>query len=436
MCGIIISSDEIEEGCYKKVINRGPDLVNKIKYNGYNFIHCLLELTGERTPQPIIDEDIVLIFNGEIYNYKEILSDAKSDGYSIIECYKKHGQFFFKYLDGEFTIVLFDFKKDLLFIVSDIFGTKPLFYKINKDMVRITSYSSVFPNCDMKEIENNTVIIYDMKEMKIRNRNIIHKFDLNQHKNDYHDFNKALEKAVIKRYPEKDPPLLNLSSGLDSGVISCILKKYGKKAIYISFNKNEDKEVLKKRNEILNNSIIFLDLVEEEKRLYKKDLENNCEPFTWDWRYVPKINKIDNGFDKSSMLAKAKTMKMLNTTNPKIKVSYSGIGGDEVMNIAKYYSHGVGNPSRFPKNLEKVFPWKNFFEGSMKNYIKGDEYVGGCYSFETRFPFCDKYLVQEFLWLTPDLKNRFQKYDQKPALVQYLIKEKYPFCEKKYGFDV
>jgi hypothetical protein len=72
----------------------------------------------------------------------------------------------------------------------------------------------------------------------------------------------------------------------------------------------------------------------------------------------------------------------------------------------------------------------------MKNYIKGDEYVGGCYSFETRFPFCDKYLVQEFLWLTPDLKNRFQKYDQKPALVQYLIKEKYPFCEKKYGFDV
>ena len=37
----------------------------------------------------------------------------------------------------------------------------------------------------------------------------------------------------------------------------------------------------------------------------------------------------------------------------------------------------------------------------MDNYIKGDEYTGGCIGFETRYPFCDKQLVQEYLWLKP-----------------------------------
>ena len=130
MCGIIVSSLDIPTDAYKFINNRGPDFTNKTNICGISFVHFLLHLTGEITYQPIIDDNIVCIFNGEIYNYKEIIPTALSDSYSIVEAYKKYGKKFISYLDGEFTIVLFDFNKNLLFIASDVFKTKPLFYNI------------------------------------------------------------------------------------------------------------------------------------------------------------------------------------------------------------------------------------------------------------------------------------------------------------------
>ena len=71
----------------------------------FDSIHFLLHLTGEKTIQPIFDNDIVCLFNGEIYNYKEILPEAKSDVYIIVDVYKKYGKEFVKYLDVEFVII-------------------------------------------------------------------------------------------------------------------------------------------------------------------------------------------------------------------------------------------------------------------------------------------------------------------------------------------
>ena len=144
MCGIIISNLDIPKSSFKYIENRGPDNTNIVKYKDITFIHFLLHLTGSKTLQPLIDEtdNIVIIFNGEIYNYKEILNDAKSDIYSIMYLYKKYGLDFTKYLDGEFTIVIFDFKQNLLLLLSDIFKTKPLFYNINNNNIVISSYES------------------------------------------------------------------------------------------------------------------------------------------------------------------------------------------------------------------------------------------------------------------------------------------------------
>ena len=102
----------------------------------------------------------------------------------------------------------------------------------------------------------------------------------------------------------------------------------------------------------------------------------------------------------------------------------------------QYYSCGYGNVNEFTDNLKEIFPWLNFFNGSMENYIKGDEYVGGCFSFETRYPFCDKDLVQEFLWLSPELKNKYKGSIYKPPLLYYLDINNFPLFNKKLGFDV
>ena len=55
----------------KKLKRRGPDNTNIIIHNGYVFIHNLLHMCGEKVNQPIFNKnkDILILFNGEIYNY-------------------------------------------------------------------------------------------------------------------------------------------------------------------------------------------------------------------------------------------------------------------------------------------------------------------------------------------------------------------------------
>lgn len=148
------------------------------------------------------------------------------------------------------------------------------------------------------------------------------------------------------------------------------------------------------------------------------------------------VNYKPNGFLMGSMLGKCKIINYSKEIDNKIRVLYSGIGADEIMSTNKFYSQGYGNVDYFSDDLSSIFPWENFFNGSMENYIKGDEYVGGCFGFETRYPFCDKELIQEFLWLIPELKNNYKGSIYKPALCYYLDRENFPYHRIKYGFNV
>ena len=438
MCGIIISSLNFSDNIYKIIEKRGPDCTNKININGFNFVHFLLHLTGVNTPQPLVDNNIVCIFNGEIYNYKELLSGSFSDSYSIIECYKRYGNNFVSHLDGEFTIVLFDFNKKILFISSDIFKTKPLFYNVDKEIV-ISSYESICQKIKTQQynqINPNEVLIFDLISKKLIEKLNIYKFNLTQYKTTYDDFYMALEKSILKRYPEKSIPIICLSSGNDSGAIACCLNKYKKDALYVSMPKNENNDIISKRKKILRDSHILLEINDNEKVYWKNYLNENCEPFNWDWSYHPKMPGNVNGFDMGSMLGKCKIINTTKEINKNIRVLYSGVGADEVMSINSFYGKGWGNVDIFPNDLSIVFPWKNFFNGTMENYLKGDEYVGGCFSYETRYPFCDKNVVQEFIWLVPQLKNDYKGSNYKPALLSYLDKENFPYNLTKHGFHV
>ena len=117
MCGILFTSKIINNlsDTLKFLKKRGPDHTEHKIINGYNFIHVLLSMTGVNyTIQPFVYGDIVIMYNGEIYNYKEY-GDFNSDGECIIESYKKYGDNFIRHLDGEFTILLVDFSRDILY---------------------------------------------------------------------------------------------------------------------------------------------------------------------------------------------------------------------------------------------------------------------------------------------------------------------------------
>ena len=123
-------------------------------HNSFTFIHNLLHLTGKKTIQPFIDKenDIVCLFNGEIYNYKEF-GKYQSDGCCLLDVYKKYGNNFVKKLDGEFALVLFDFNKEIFFISTDVFATKPLWYTFNeeKGKMGISTYKSALVRSELKK---------------------------------------------------------------------------------------------------------------------------------------------------------------------------------------------------------------------------------------------------------------------------------------------
>ena len=76
MCSILCTNKEIDDyddiNYYLKF--RGPDETSVVKdeVNNFTFIFNLLSMTGEYTLQPFHDDGIISLFNGEIYNYKEL----------------------------------------------------------------------------------------------------------------------------------------------------------------------------------------------------------------------------------------------------------------------------------------------------------------------------------------------------------------------------
>ena len=104
-------------------------------------------------------QKIILSYNGEIYNFKNLKKKLISKGVEfktssdtevIIEYYKKYGKKGFNDFDGIFSFSLLDKNKNKLFLVRDHMGIKPLYYFINK---KIKKYHSLLKLSQLKNYE-------------------------------------------------------------------------------------------------------------------------------------------------------------------------------------------------------------------------------------------------------------------------------------------
>jgi len=144
MCGIagIIGNFEISDLETIKIAlrHRGPDRQSSFKKNEFCFMHSLLKIMdlSDQSVQPMVDESTgnVIIFNGSIYNYKDLKKNyfirdkfkSKTDTEILLKMYQKFGLNFLNYLKGMYAFAIFDKKKNKIFIFRDKFGIKPLFY--------------------------------------------------------------------------------------------------------------------------------------------------------------------------------------------------------------------------------------------------------------------------------------------------------------------
>tara|TARA_Y100001970_G_scaffold261508_1_gene344715 strand:+ start:9574 stop:11490 length:1917 start_codon:yes stop_codon:yes gene_type:complete len=137
-------SIEIVELMTKLLSHRGPDDSGFFQNENVSFGHNRLSIIDlQNSKQPMKDNlnKNIIIFNGEIYNFKELKSDLQSLGHKfetegdtevVLKSYNQWGIECLKKLEGMFVFCIWDNKKKQLFIGRDKFGEKPLFYYFSK----------------------------------------------------------------------------------------------------------------------------------------------------------------------------------------------------------------------------------------------------------------------------------------------------------------
>ena len=161
MCGIagIISLNNskidpiVIENVKRSLEHRGPD------HSSHNFINdsiCLIHTRlsiidlNDRSNQPFKSDDkrYTIVFNGEIYNYKELRKELETKGYTFItngdtevllQGYVEYEEKILDKLRGQFAFVIYDSKSGELFMARDRIGIKPIYSSV----VGILSLSGV-----------------------------------------------------------------------------------------------------------------------------------------------------------------------------------------------------------------------------------------------------------------------------------------------------
>ncbi|MDP2088181.1 MAG: asparagine synthase (glutamine-hydrolyzing) [Flavobacteriaceae bacterium] len=140
MCGIFGYLGKLEEhqkkGISNKLKHRGPDAQNFMVWNNnLTLFHSRLSIIDiQGGNQPFCTKNVALVFNGEIYNYKELIKrhhlilKSNSDTEVIIRLYERYGVDAFQLLDGMFAIGLIDAVSQKIQLVRDRVGKKPLYF--------------------------------------------------------------------------------------------------------------------------------------------------------------------------------------------------------------------------------------------------------------------------------------------------------------------
>jgi len=185
MCGICGIYNERNEklvtAMLSSIRHRGPDSFTTLLFGNHSLGECGLNIVStEDDILPLIDREnnIALLFNGEIYNYGELGKEISEDGYQfksdtdseiIIPLYLKYGPDFVKHLKGMYAIVIV--KNDEIILARDRFGIKPLYYYrsgeklfFGSEMKALLRHPDVPAKIDVDALEELTVFGYVFSE--------------------------------------------------------------------------------------------------------------------------------------------------------------------------------------------------------------------------------------------------------------------------------
>jgi asparagine synthase (glutamine-hydrolysing) len=157
MCGIAgfidlskQTSNEMLVGMRDSLTHRGPDAAGVYFFDSDAFslglAHRRLSIidTSALSNQPVHFEHLSMVFNGEIYNYKELKQKLTSAGYSfktnsdtevVLLAFHAWNVKALTYFKGMFSLIIFDRSAQKLYLIRDRFGVKPLYYFLDTDLL-------------------------------------------------------------------------------------------------------------------------------------------------------------------------------------------------------------------------------------------------------------------------------------------------------------
>lgn len=401
MCGIcgFISKRDISENILEQMndalTHRGPDDKGcimlpagdrKIGMAHRRLSIMDLSMKGHQ-PMASNDKNVIVVFNGEIYNFKEIRKQLEGeyvfcsncDTEVILASYQKWGEKCFEHFDGMFAMAIYDIILDKLIIGRDRIGKKPLFYFYNgeefvyaSEMKAIMIYG--FPRVvrpdilgeylyhgyiqgkdtvfqDVYKLLPGSILVYEnegireeifwsAEECFAQNAHYQH-VEYEQAKE---DVKKLLENSVKKRL-EADVPLgLFFSGGIDSTLVAAIMQRFSGekiKTFTIGFDEKEYNEALYAK-EIAE----YLGTEHKEKYINEEDM-------------LKLIQNMPQYFDEPvGDAAILPTLLLSQLAQPEVKVVLTGDGGDEF--FCGYRQYEKCESLKKLDHFRSILPSKNF----------------------------------------------------------------------------
>lgn len=414
MCGIcgftgrLATSEEVLENMKNKIIHRGPDSGGSYIDDGVSMGFRRLSIIDlEGGHQPIYNEtkDMVITFNGEIYNYQELREDLMAKGHVmgsnadtevLLHGYEEYGEDLLPKLRGMFTFVIWDAKNKTFFGARDFFGIKPFYYAMQdgqmiygSEIKSILEYPGFKKEVNNEALENYLTFQYSVLpetffkgvyrlmpahcftfkngELKIK-RYWEPKFQNDENKS-LDEFIEEIDAAMqdsVKKHKISDVEVGSfLSSGVDSSYVAASF--HGDKTFTVGFD-------YEKYNEI-----------DYAKALSEKiGIENHSKLITTE-EYWDTLGKVQYHMDEPLADPSAIALYFVSQTAAKhVKVALSGEGADEFFGGYNIYRepHDLRPLTRLPRPIRKGL-------GAIAKYLpkmKGKNYlIRGSKDLQERF---------------------------------------------------
>ncbi|MEM6644194.1 MAG: asparagine synthase (glutamine-hydrolyzing), partial [Bacteroidota bacterium] len=373
MCGIVgykkFSSNSQNFSLSLKIATdslslRGPDFQSTLVLGNLGFGHARLSIidTSDNANQPMQDPSgrFTLIFNGEIYNYKQLKSQihrvswrSTSDTEVLLHLLIQKGTSCLEELNGFFAFAFYDSHTDRLVIARDRMGIKPLHYFQNNDFLVFGSEMKAlmqFPiprEIDHKSLNWYLKLTYLPRDHSMlsgvkkllpghylefdKNRSTVKSYESPDQEKTFHgsfesaksNTLKLLQKSVERRMVADVPLGAFLSGGTDSSAVVAMASK---------FDSNLNTFSIGYRDHPFFDETQYAELVAQKFKtnhttfsLTNDDLLNSIED---------SIGYLDEPFGDSSAIPTFILSKMVSTS---MKVALSGDGADEL--FGGYYKH-------------------------------------------------------------------------------------------------